>query len=233
MRTVHDILDAGADDKVAFAAPDRPDLSYGELRMLAGGVRLRLRDAGIGRNERVAIVLPNGPEMAAAFLTIAASATTAPLNPNYRADEFKFYLEDLRARALIVDAGSDSPAIAVARDLGVAIHRLHVDPGAPAGAFRLELEPAARPGTGGWAEAEDTALVLHTSGTTSRPKIVPLSSGEYLRVRGEHPGDPRADTGRSLPQHHAAFPHSRAHGGRPVQHCRRGVGLRDAGLQRA
>jgi acyl-CoA synthetase (AMP-forming)/AMP-acid ligase II len=175
IQTVHDILEAGRDTDVAFAAPDRPDLSYAELRMLAGNVRLRLRDVGIGRNGRVAIVLPNGPEMATAFLTIAASATTAPLNPNYRAEEFKFYLEDLKASALLVDAESDSPAIEVARDLGVAIHRLIVDPGAPAGAFRLELDGATGSASDDWAEPGDTALVLHTSGTTSRPKIVPLS----------------------------------------------------------
>ena len=184
MQTVHDILEAGRPADVAFAAPDRPDLSYGELRMLAGNVRLRLRDAGIGRNGRVAIVLPNGPEMATAFLTIAASATTAPLNPNYRADEFKFYLEDLKASALLVEAGSDSPAIEVARGLGVAIHRLHIDPGAPAGAFRLELDGAAERASGDWAEPDDTALVLHTSGTTSRPKIVPLSQANICASAG-------------------------------------------------
>jgi len=175
VHTVHDILEAGALDDVAFAAPDRPSLSHGELRMLAGGVQLRLRDAGIGRNGRVAIVLPNGPEMATAFLAIAASATTAPLNPNYRAQEFEFYLEDLNADALVVEAESDSPAIAVAEGLGVPVHRLHVDPGAPAGAFRLELGKTGKRAGDGWAEPGDTALVLHTSGTTSRPKIVPLS----------------------------------------------------------
>ncbi len=53
---------------------------------------------GIGRGDRVAIVLPNGPEMAASFVAIAAGATTAPLNPAYKRDEFDFYLADLNAR---------------------------------------------------------------------------------------------------------------------------------------
>ena len=57
-----------------------------------------LNGMGIGRNDRVAIVLPNGPEMAAAFVAIACGATTAPLNPAYKADEFDFYLADLNAR---------------------------------------------------------------------------------------------------------------------------------------
>ena len=79
------------------------------------------------RNERVAIVLPNGPEMAVSFLAIASGCTAAPLNPAYRADEFEFYLTDLAARLLIVEAGKPSPAIEVARRLGVPIAQLHAD----------------------------------------------------------------------------------------------------------
>lgn len=136
-----------------------------------------LNGMGIGRGDRVAIVLPNGPEMAAAFVSVAACSTSAPLNPAYRADEFGFYLSDLHAKALIVEHGSQSPAIAVAQRLGVRILEL-TPAGHGAGAFTLN-EPAggsaataARPG---FAEAGDIALILHTSGTTSRPKIVPLS----------------------------------------------------------
>ncbi len=172
--TVHEILKTGRGADIAIIAPDREPLTYDGLRALAGEVQASLRRAGVGRGGRVAIVLPNGPEMAAAFLTIAASATTAPLNPGYRTDEFRFYLEDLHADALLVEAGSESPAIAVAEDLGIAVHRLHVPPEAPAGAFRIEAGDG-QAASGGWAEAGDTALVLHTSGTTSRPKIVPLS----------------------------------------------------------
>ena len=70
---------------------------------------------GIGRNDRVAIVLPNGPEMAAAFIAIACGATTAPLNPAYRAEEFDFYLSDLNAKALVILDGMESPARALPR----------------------------------------------------------------------------------------------------------------------
>ena len=52
--------------------------------------------------------------MAAAFVTVAQSATTAPLNPAYKEDEFAFYLEDLKARAIIIEAGYDGPARAAA-----------------------------------------------------------------------------------------------------------------------
>jgi len=122
-------------------------------------------------------VLANGPCMASAFLSVAAAAASAPLNPAYRADEFEFYLNDLQARGLIVEAGSDSPAVAVARKLGVPVIELHAEPDRGAGAFRLSAGTvaASAPALPGPAQADDIALVLHTSGTTSRPKIVPLS----------------------------------------------------------
>ena len=64
--------------------------------------------------DRVAIVLDNGPEMAAAFLCVAAGATAAPLNPAYRADEFEFYLSDLNAKILVIERDKASPAVEVA-----------------------------------------------------------------------------------------------------------------------
>ena len=113
--------------------------------------------------------------MATAFLSVASAAASAPLNPAYRQDEFEFYLEDLKAKALIVEAGSESPALRAAEKLGVKLITLTPEPQAGAGAFRLSGPArggAARPGP---AEAGDVALILHTSGTTSRPKIVPLT----------------------------------------------------------
>ena len=83
-----------------------------------------LRAAGVARADRVAIVLPNGPEMAASFVAVAGAAAACPLNPAYRADEFEFYLSDLHARALLVERGSTSPAVAVAEKLGVRVLEL-------------------------------------------------------------------------------------------------------------
>jgi len=137
-------------------------------------VAAQLHGAGIGRGDRVAIVLPNGPEMAAAFVCVAQCATTAPLNPGYREDEFAFYLEDLKAKALIVEAGYDGPALAAAQRFGLTILRLSVPDGAPAGAFELTSEGSAGTADTTAPGPDDVALILHTSGTTSRPKIVPL-----------------------------------------------------------
>jgi acyl-CoA synthetase (AMP-forming)/AMP-acid ligase II len=176
--TLQDLLSAGAADAPALGAPGRARLSHGELRALIAQTLATLNDLGIGRNDRVAIVLNNGPEMAACFMACASGVTSAPLNPAYRADEFEFYLSDLNAKALIVEQGSTSPAIAVADKLGVRMIDLVVPDGAPAGAFTLSARdgPGGTPAAnGGQAHADDVSMVLHTSGTTSRPKIVPLS----------------------------------------------------------
>ncbi|MCA3271293.1 MAG: AMP-binding protein [Roseomonas sp.] len=171
--TLNAILASGAANAPAIRAPGRPALSYAGLRDLAAATIARLNGIGIGRNDRVAIVLPNGPEMAAAFIAIGAGATTAPLNPAYRADEFNFYLTDLKAKALVVQKGVATEARDVAAKLGVAV--LELVPGDHAGSFTLEGGSPAKASQPGAAEAGDIALVLHTSGTTARPKIVPLS----------------------------------------------------------
>ncbi len=172
--TILELLEQGAAGDEAIGGPERQSLRYADLRRLVSATVERVNELGAGRGDAVAIVLPNGPEMASAFVAIGAGATTAPLNPAYTRDEFKFYLSDLDARLLVVEAGSASPALDVAAELGIPVATLHVEPDAPTGVFRLEGEPgqARRPGP---AQADDTALVLHTSGTTSRPKIVPLS----------------------------------------------------------
>jgi len=175
--TIRALLEDKPAGAPAILAPERETLSYGGLRELCDRTVERLNALGIGRGDRVAIVLPNGPEMAAAFVAISGAATTAPLNPAYREEEFEFYISDLGARALVVAEGADTPAIAVARRHGARVLRLRVPEGAPAGVFALEPEEgpaAARTGSPEPAGADDVALVLHTSGTTSRPKIVPL-----------------------------------------------------------
>ena len=97
--TVWEMLKQGLDETPAIGAPERPSLTHKSLRELAMRTVQSLNAMGIGRGDRVAIVLPNGPEMAAAFIAIACGATTAPLNPAYRAEEFDFYLSDLNAKA--------------------------------------------------------------------------------------------------------------------------------------
>jgi len=109
--TLQELMSAGEDGHPAILAPDRRALSFGELRRLIGETVGSLNAFGVGCGDRVAIVLPNGPEMATAFIAIAAGATAAPLNPAYRAEEFEFYMSDLTVKALVVEAGSASAAM--------------------------------------------------------------------------------------------------------------------------
>jgi oxalate---CoA ligase len=177
-KTIVDLLLAGHPVAPAIGAPTldtlaRRSLSRGQLMELVRKVGGALRAQGIQQADAVAIVMPNGPEMAAAFIAVASWACAAPLNPAYRADEFDFYLGDLDARALIIQGPTDAPARAVAARRKIPVIELIPDEEGPAGSFTLSVPfsdagaPEPKP--------DDVALVLHTSGTTSRPKIVPLS----------------------------------------------------------
>jgi acyl-CoA synthetase (AMP-forming)/AMP-acid ligase II len=175
--TIAKLVERGAALDPALAAPGRKALRYEALRALMDRTARTLNAVGIGVGDRVAIVLPNGPEMASAFLSVANAATAAPLNPGYRETEFDFYLSDLNAKALVILDGMDSPAREVASARGIPIIELDADPEKPAGEFSLKASSTAatrseKPAAAG---PDDIALVLHTSGTTARPKIVPLS----------------------------------------------------------
>jgi acyl-CoA synthetase (AMP-forming)/AMP-acid ligase II/thioesterase domain-containing protein/acyl carrier protein len=183
--SLYNLLESQAErapDAIAIVAPGRTPLTYGRLRIFVGHVVEALNTIGLGRNDRVALVLPDGPEMAVAFLAIAAGATCAPLNPAYQANEFDFYLTDLQVKALVLPAGSDSPARAVAHKRGIAILECAPVFAAEAGIFTLRGDARSHVvgATGqtlrpSFAQPDDVALALHTSGTTSRPKLVPLT----------------------------------------------------------
>jgi len=175
--TLDAVLATGAGGARAIGAPGAQPLSHDGLRDLVAETRTALNRVGIGQGSRVGIVLPNGPDMATAFLAVASTATAAPLNPSYRSDEFKFYLSDLRAEAVIVQRDWDTPARTAAAEIGVPVIELTGSRGDVAGAFELDLSSldAREARRAGAPRPDDVALVLHTSGTTSRPKIVPLT----------------------------------------------------------
>jgi oxalate---CoA ligase len=158
----------------ALLAPGRSPLTFANLFSLIETSKTWLNSHGICRNDCLAIVLPNGPEIAAAFLAAACTAAAAPLNPSYRVNEFEFYLSDLDARAILLLKGDETPARQAAARHGIPV--IELEPGGDqAGMFTLQTNAVLSAVTQGDPEEKDTALVLHTSGTTARPKIVPLS----------------------------------------------------------
>ncbi|KAK9472635.1 acetyl-CoA synthetase-like protein [Dipodascopsis tothii] len=178
------LLRSGSRAPALFAPPSPTAVTYEQLESLTHGLRLFLSTLRLPRQTAVAIVLPNGVEFVVAFLGAAYSAFVAcPLNPALKQDEFEFYLDDVQASVLLVPQGSpDSlPAVKAARKIGSRVKvfgigvkdgRLQVEPFDGKPLKRMEDVPTATD--------DDIALVLHTSGTTGRPKIVPLSHGNLM-----------------------------------------------------
>ncbi len=169
-------------DAPALLAPGREALSYAGLQAQALRLAGHLQALGATPSTRVAVVLPNGPEMAVAFLGVAGCAACAPLNPASAAAELRFHLQDLRANMIVLRRGTDGPARAVAQELGLAIIEIEADDAGPAGCFRLvgERAPPAQTTPFTPCTPDDVALLLHTSGTTARPKLVPLSQANLV-----------------------------------------------------
>jgi acyl-CoA synthetase (AMP-forming)/AMP-acid ligase II/acyl carrier protein len=159
----------------ALVFPGGPPITYRRLHEQVQAVAAALRGAGLRADDRVAAVLPNGPAMAVAFLGAATAAACAPLNPAFTAVELDFYLEDLDARAVIVPSKGEVPVREVARKRGIAVLELSVREAPGAWTFALDGRAEASAPPYEPCDPHAAALVLHTSGTTSRPKMIPLS----------------------------------------------------------
>jgi acyl-CoA synthetase (AMP-forming)/AMP-acid ligase II len=166
-----DLLESGAPEQPALVVPGGLRLTYRELRReveLAAG---RLGGFGVRSGDRVASVFPNSAEGVVLFLAAAAVGSAAPLNPAYKEEEFRFYLQDIGARALLVPPKGAEAALAAASGEIIVVEASFDVEG------HLEMESGATEEESGDLPARDgdeVALVLHTSGTTSRPKLVPL-----------------------------------------------------------
>ena len=160
----------------AILSPEKEALTYGELTRHLHEAALRLSRLGFQPGDRLALVMPNGPEMATAFLAISSVCTCAPLNPSNTVDNFKFSLADMHIKALVTAPGIDQPVYKAAVELGLRVIEIQADP-QTAGIFYLDSDlpidhSISEPILAG---VEAVALVLQTSGTTSRPKIVPIT----------------------------------------------------------
>jgi acyl-CoA synthetase (AMP-forming)/AMP-acid ligase II len=192
-RTLPDLLDLGQAENPAIVVPDGLRLTYGGLREQVSVAADGLARLGLNRGDRIALVLPNSAEAVVLFLAASTVGTAAPLNAAYKEDEFRFYLEDIEARALVVQPGQGEAA-RQALPAGVTLIEASFD---DQGRISLQSQaPGGAPLTATAPGDDDVALVLHTSGTTSRPKLVPLrqrnlffSAENIARTYDLTPGD--------------------------------------------
>ena len=176
--TVVEMLGNGEPFRTALIAPGGLAITYGSLRDQVDSLARRLNSMGIGRGDRVAIVLANGLEPVVAFLAVTASGAAAvPLNPGYKTEEFRFCLEDTNAKAIILSTQGNEEITAAIPDSMITIGVSFNDEGRLCATFNDETGGDQRlgPRLGESPSPDDVVLVLHTSGTTSRPKRVPLS----------------------------------------------------------
>ena len=168
-RLLTDVL-AGPAAKSAVVLPETGiRVTYGELRRQVEAMAEALAETGIRRGDRVAMALPNGLPAIVCFLAAATAGTAAPLNPAYRRDEFRFYLEDTGAKLLLVPAdGAEEARRAAEGRLPILTVEMTAD-----GTVHLAGATGRRAVDA--LSADDNALVLHTSGSTGRPKRVPLT----------------------------------------------------------
>ncbi|MBP5976625.1 AMP-binding protein [Brasilonema sp. CT11] len=175
---------AGEDDHPALVAPEGSTLTYKQLRENVVELVSQLNSFGLQRGDsfaaarsadRIAIAMSNGVPMVLSFLAAALSGTAAPLNPKYKQEEFGFYYEDTQAKALITLPDVPEAAIAAVTPDMIHIYARVTENGTLS--FEL-VKPASGEGKSldnqNFPDSDDVAMILHTSGTTSRPKRVPI-----------------------------------------------------------
>ncbi|MEM6460920.1 MAG: AMP-binding protein [Pseudomonadota bacterium] len=161
----------------ALDSPGREACSHLQLAKCVEGTIGKLIDIGIGPGDAVAIAMPNGPEMAILFLAVSTIACAAPLNPAYREAELAFYLGDMDAKLLICPKDGFETAKSVANSRGMLVAEVELGRDASCASLNIDL-PVGKMDTYRSYHANqpgDVALLLHTSGTTAKPKLVGLT----------------------------------------------------------
>lgn len=160
---------------MAILAPERAGLSYAELKARLDETVGQLNSLGVGRGDRVITLFPFGPDGAVLNLAIASCATVFPIDPTLRDREVQHLLQSSGAVAMVIPAGLECASVTAARQHGLTVIELSTERGSECGVFRLHGPKGIRAHSTGLAEPGDVAVILATSGTTSRPKLVPLT----------------------------------------------------------
>ena len=172
MKTIPEIINFFNDDQVFITTENQEFFTFADLKKQIDWTKDFFRKNHIKKTDTIAIVCENGPVMATSFLATASSWCAAPLNPSYTSSEFDFYLEDLNPKALIVKEESNSPVIEVAKKREIKIFNLRVNNKDHSGKFSLTSNEKNIPNVINQNDniiPENIALILHTSGTTSKP----------------------------------------------------------------
>jgi acyl-CoA synthetase (AMP-forming)/AMP-acid ligase II/thioesterase domain-containing protein/acyl carrier protein len=183
--TLFDLLAHHADrfpQRLALSGVDGVALDYARLLAKIQQMGHDLRRQGIERSDRVALVLPNGADLAVSFLGVATWSVAAPLNPSLSSYEFESYFEILRIKALAVPQGHSPEARQAAAKLGIPVIEIALTLGSEAGCRPGSNRNGSIPMSLDRPASEDTALVLCTSGTTSKPKCVPFTHGNIAAI---------------------------------------------------
>ena len=168
-------------EQPAIVGSKFPPLSYRELQEQIDDVRTRLRQAGFDRDARIVVAIADNAQAALAIIAIASSAVAVPLDPKLTSAEVERCFALLRPNAVLALGDSDAAArrIAEQRDLPI-IEAVFAQDG------RLGLQLAV-PKIGSalaldGPDAETPAFILHTSGTTAEPNLVPFSHRNLMAV---------------------------------------------------
>jgi len=173
-KTLRELVFEGGQDteSTALLGVDGETLSYGGLRSQVDYVVRALNSLGFRRSERVALVMPNGIHMAIALVSAIAGFVCAPLNPSHVEAELEQHLSGIDAACILTLAGAKTHASSLAKKMGIEV----VEVEGHGGKFAIKGAGHVPEKDNVWTGEDDAALLLHTSGTTTKPKLVGLTN---------------------------------------------------------